>query len=353
MKEFSRFLEDIKQNRDSEIRSVISKGYSCNAKYKFFDYFTIEWFEQKFEMSFFTNNSETNFLVVEDSIDVEASEVKKRSKYYSMLELFDSIIKYDSDRLLFKAISSPSRTHIKLYYKSNVYLMEIPEFSKRSINKTKKENYSLLTLLLTFFLIQNKSNCIFKNTGDYIDGIYRFFIVYSTIKTDVNAMERRGWFYIDGKFNYKPYLEMRLIRLVYKDKKMLKEENEFSKQLSSDLSNDDALLLFIKEYNRLYGTNITKDDISNDESLFFTKSNSLDSKEASGCDSLKPYNPNNNDRCFRLKGIAIGVNVIAHHFMISKFNKKYYLTSNELNEIINNDPSESSIDDRSEGSNSF
>lgn len=353
MKEFNDFLEDIKQNRDSEIRSVISKGYSCNAKtYKFFDYFTVEWFEMKFEMSLFTNNSETNFLVVEDSLDEEGSAIKRRSRYYSMVELFDNISNKDVDSIFAKAIASTSRTHINILYKSNVYLMEVPVFNKRTINKINKNNRSLLSLFLTFFLIQNKSNYIFKNNEEYIDGIYRFYRVYSTAKTDLPAMKRRGWSFSDGKFSYESYLEMRVIRLIYSNKAMLKDENSFAKQLSSDLSNEEALLLFLNEYNRINGTSFSKDDITNNKSLFFITSDELSPKEVGSCDSIKPYNNNNNDRCFRLKGVAIDINVIVHHFMISKFNKKYYLTEEELNEIISSDPSESSINDRSEGSDS-
>lgn len=353
MYDFSNFLEDIKLNRDSEIRAVISKGYSCSAKsYKFFDYFVIEWFGQKFEMSLFSNNSETNFLVVEDSLDEDGSTIKRRSRYYSMVGLFDQIIKRDFSSLLLKAIQSSLKSRATILYKSNVYSFEIPTFTKREFNKINKNDRSLLSLFLTFFLIQNKSNNIFRNNIEYIDGIYRFFQVYTTVKYDSIPMKKRGWFFNEEKFKYKRYLEMRIIRLVYDGKTRLKEEREFSKQLSSSLSNEDALLLFLNEFNRLNGTNISKEDALNNKTLFFVKSDALSLKEVDSCDSIKPYY-GNKDRCFRLKGVAVDVNIIVHHFMISKFNKKYYLTNNELNEIISSDPSESSINDRSEGSDSL
>ena len=354
MKEFGSFLEDIKQNRESEIRVVISKGYSCNPKtYKFFDYFTIEWFDQRFQMSLFANNSETNFLIVEDSLDEDSSVIKKRTRYYSMVELFDGILSRDIDNAFVNAITSASRNSIRILYHRNVYSVEVPFINKRTFKKIGNRDRSLLYLFILFFLIQNKSNRIFKNNEEYVDGIYRFYKVYSTVKTDVVPMNRRGWFISNGKFEYKRYLEMRVIRLIYDGKMMLKEENLFSKQLKSSLSNEEALLLFLNEYNRINGANITKEDALNDEKLFFVRSDTLLPKEIGSCDSIKPFNGSNNDRCFRLKGVSIRINTVAHYFMISKFNKKYYLTQSELDEIIGVDPSESSINDRSEGSNSL
>lgn len=348
MNTFESFIKDVKENRTAEIRNVQSKGYSVNKnEYKFFDYFTITFFNEKFQFSLFATNNDTNYLIVDEDADQEESVVKKRSKYYSMIDLFDEIVSYDESDFC-EALATKRFCVATIDYHGYLYELEVPEISKRTFSKLFKNETGLINLILLFSLIQNKSNVLFEKNPQFCNGIYRFFLSYSNHRYDNDCMKKRGWSVKDDKFFYKPYFPLSAIRIEYNGKDHMKKENEFYKKLKQCSDKEEALDLFVDEYNSIAHSKIEKDKLKENLFLFETTSDKIDKKEAKRCVNLKGYyNDPLKDRCYTKKAVSLGINKKSYMFVLDKFNKKYYLTETELNEIIKNDPSESFADGES------
>lgn len=359
MNSFDVFLKDIKENRLSEIKQVKSKGYSCNPYgYKFFDSFVIKYFDNEYLMSLFCTNNDINFLIIDEEIDESDSAIKRQSKYYSMVNLMDSIIKADKNHLFLDAIKNEITGKAFINYHGTLYEMSVPCFNKRTIQRINSESKDLLKMILLFSLIQNKSNSIFSssNNKEYLDGIYRFFIAYSSLKCDSEIMMARGWNYIDNKFTYKIFPKMNAIRIVYEGKESAIKEKEFGEKIRKVKNNDEVLKIFIDEYNYIHSSDHSYNDIE-DKEQFVLLTDGLNDKEIKKCENLKSYKrekekSNQNDghkeeRCYTYSSITIDVNKTSFIFMIDKLNKKYYLTAKELNDIMGNDPRESSAYGRS------
>lgn len=359
MNSFDTFLKDIKENRISEIKQVKSKGYSCNPYgYKFFDSFTVKYFDNEYLMSLFCTNNDINFLIIDEEIDERDSAVKRQTNYYSMVSLMDYIIEVDRKHYFLDIIKNPISGGALINYHGTLYEMSMPSFNKRTIQRIKTEDKNLLKMVLLFSLIQNKSNSIFKssNNKEYLDGIYRFFIVYCCLKSNNEIMSARGWVFKNNVFTHQKLPKMNAIRIVYKGKESALKEKQFGEKLRKAQSNDDALKLFLEEYNQLNSSNYEYDD-TEDKEKFVLYANDLTDKEIKKCEYLKSYkrekekigqnDGHKEEKCFTYNSVTIDVNEASFIFMIDKLNKKYYLTASELNDIMKIDPSESSAHGRS------
>ncbi len=343
MNNFESFLQETKNNRSVEIKSVQNKGYSSNSKeYKFFDYFSVKYLEREYKFSLFLNNNEANFLIVEEYCDEHNSVIKKRSKYYSMIALFEEVISLDKDKMFLDAISNGERETIKMEYRGYLYALEIPMISKKNRRKLIKANSNLVGLFLLFSLIQNKSNCILKRQPEYQDGIYRFFQVYCDYRYDNEPMKKRGWTIEKQTFIYKTYFPIKMIRIEFSGKEEMKEERIFFEKLKTVNSEEDSINVFLDEFNKKNGTTILKENI---DSFPMLSTKELEQKEIQRCTNMTSFMADSKkDRFYTKKPIALGINRRSYIFIIEKFNKKYYLTEEELNEIIKIDPRKSSAD---------
>lgn len=352
MKTFAHFLEDIKNNRNGEMNQIREKGYSFNSlKYKFFDTFVVEYNSLRYDFSLFRRNNDVNFLIVEETTDLKESAIKKRSHYYSMSDLFKNIICGDKSAIILNSLLNKDRDIGQIIYKNNVYAFDVLTIKKADITKIQKKNPLLIRLFILLSLIQNKSNQKFGSDSLYYDGTYRFFYVYYFCRFDNAPMSERGWHIQDKCYNYTPFISLELIRLVFKGKTSMKDERTFSKELKNVNNNEEALILFIKWYNYLNKTFFAFDDI--EKGIFACNTDALEDKEKVKCTNLKPYLSNKDTNyCYTANSVSLDVNCKSYLFLLTKFNKKYYLTEKELIDIINSDPSESSVYDRSEGSNS-
>ena len=349
MNSFESFINDIKENRIAEIKSIQNKGYSVNKiDYKFFDYFYVHFLERTFKYSLFLKNNEVNFLIVEEVHDSANSVIKSRSKYYSMTSLFSELKVFDKSQIIIKCISKSKRELINISYRNYLYELEIPSISKKEIRELEKNNPSLVKLYLLFALIQNKSNLIFKNLPEYKDGIYRFFVAYCVCRYNNQVMKKRGWFINDGEYIHKTYFPLECIRIVFDGKKEMDDESSFSDKLKKAANEKEALSVFLNEYNKKHRTNLEEKDL---DTLLEISTDDLDKKEVKVCTNLSSYkDETKREKCYNKKSISLGINKKSFIFIVKKFNKKYYLTKEDLDEIINNDPSKSSTNGGSQGS---
>lgn len=334
----SLFFDAIKEKRNGEIQSVKSKGYKCSPNYKFFDTFSVISHKLGFSMRFalFSANGESWFLALREERLEEEKRIRRLTTYYSILELFDAIIKNPLGRKACREFGSISSFNsIDLIHDNVIYPIDFPAFPERLLKAIIKRDVDLLELLVLLSLIQNKSNTYFNKTEEYKNGIYRFLFVYAYCKRDYPCLEKRDWHFDkdSGKYVNNEQFSAFAIVVRFKGRGARQDLDEFADKLKAVADKKGAIAkIYVERYNRENKVSINWRKIQ-DAKAFLVDSSTLTPREQEKMRHLKKY-VSSSTGYFTRKGFSVGVNEFESILLINKFNKKYYLTEAELNEII-------------------
>ena len=343
------FLDSVAKKRESEIRIIKSKGYSYSSSYKFYDSFLAiqESFNFKEKIILFRGTNETWFLLLSE--EESDNKIKNTSLYYSIIDLLDLINDCDKSHRISKWLAECECTGvIKIIYDGEIYYCPFPRFDEEQKTYINSLDRGIIKFIILLSLIQGKSNCYFEKQADYKYGLFRFFNVYSNLKQDSAIMQNRGWYYniSDDKFVLEAdKFLIKAIVLRFKGEKELIDLEEFRKELSNkNLSGKKNLIAnrFLKRYGAVTGKFYKYSEIKKNPNLFVLDHDFCNKKELKRIINMKSWLDSDTDY-YTKKPLATGPDSKTMILLISRTNKKYYLTKSEMDEIIKLSPRKSSV----------